>query len=494
MAGDMTDVSDAKRSFPRAGVVIAVVIILGAYALEAHARRQAIATPATHSDQAAYLAYARQMRESSYNVVGIRNRMPVFPFLLSLIYRPGLTETQSLERAQSFNVNLSILLLALVFLLFRKFFPDYHALALLVMTAFGVFLYRAGIVQGELLFYFLSFCAFVLLVRMLVAPRWWLAIPSGAAVGLAYLTKASMLPALAIWAAVFIAQTIWQFYGRSTNRGREIWSRAGLLLLVIGTFWIVVFPYVQTSKRLYGHYFYNVNSTFYMWCDSWPEAVAFTEVYSDPDRRRALQPDQIPSPAKYWREHSVQQIAQRLIGGVTTMCIRSAKVTGYYKFILLFAIAGAVLAARRRTAAARFIADRGFAAIFCALFFFVYVLLYAWYGAIITDSRFILALFLPFIFAASIFLLGVADGQTFAFRRRDIPVAKLFAGALVALALIDLGYNAMRVFRSSAERANRLRQLDVDLRCADGFQATTLPASPLYRLPCNGGLTQPRSL
>ncbi|HCP92384.1 MAG TPA: hypothetical protein DIT76_10150, partial [Spartobacteria bacterium] len=188
--------------FRRGGfIVVLVLAILGVYGLEAQARREVILTPASQDDQSAYLNYAQQMHDSSYAVIGRRNRMPVFPFLLSLIYRPGLSETQFLTRAQSFNINLSIVILLLLFLIFRKFFPTLYAIALLVMTAFGVFLYRAGLVQTEVLFYFLSFCSFLLLVRMLTAPRWWLAILGGAAIGVAHLTKASVLPALGLWAA-----------------------------------------------------------------------------------------------------------------------------------------------------------------------------------------------------------------------------------------------------------------------------------------------------
>ena len=46
-----------------------------------------------------------------------------------------------------------------------------------------MFLYRAVNAQTEVLYYFVSFCAFVLLLRMLIAPRWWLAALSGATVG-----------------------------------------------------------------------------------------------------------------------------------------------------------------------------------------------------------------------------------------------------------------------------------------------------------------------
>jgi hypothetical protein len=362
----------------------------------------------------------------------------VFPFLLSLIFRPGMDDAEFLRRAQSFNINLSILLLLLLFLIFRKFFPGYHALALLVITAFGVFLYRAPIVQAEPLFYFLSFCAFVLLVCLLVTPRWWLSILAGVTVGLAYLTKASMLPALPLWVAVFVLQMISR---TAPDRIHALARDFALLLLVLASFLVIVFPYIQTSKRLYGHYFFNVNSTFYMWCDSWPEAVAFTQIYNDPRRRRELNAEQLPSAAKYWREHSLGQIGQRAATGLATMITRSAKLTGYYKFVLVFVLAG-IFALHRRESVMDFLKERMFAATFCILFMAVYVLLYAWYGAIITDSRFILSLFLPFIFAGSAVLLRVFRKERFVICSRRVALTKLFAGTLIGLAMVDAAYNA----------------------------------------------------
>ncbi len=424
-----------------------VLAILGVYGWEAHARREVIVTSANQSDQAAYLAYAQQMHDSAYTVIGRRNRMPVFPFLLSLIYRPGLSETQFLTRAQSFNINLSILVLLLLFLIFRKFFPTFYALALLAVTAFGVFIYRSGLVQTEVLFYFISFCSFLLLVRMLIAPRWWLAILGGAVTGIAHLTKASVLPALGLWIVVFLGQILWNYHA---GRGRclsETLRRAGLLLLVVGTFSVVIFPYIRTSKQIYGHYFYNVASTFCMWTDSWPEALALIKRYDSSRGGRDFPPDQVPSPAKYWREHSAGQIAYRLGHGLKTLATRSAKATGYYKFVLLFVLTAAGIAWRQRQRARRLIAENLFAAIFCFLFFFCYLLLFAWYDAIVTDSRFILSLFLPFVFVASIFLLGLGKDRPVAIRGRQFSFIDLFAGCLVCLALTDVAYNALRICR-----------------------------------------------
>jgi hypothetical protein len=445
--GCMTSSLAVKQFLRRGGLAVVVLVILAVYGFEAHARRQLVSSPARSGDQAAYLAYAQQMYDSGYAVVGDRNRMPVFPFLLSLIYHPSLSETEFLERAQTFNVNLSILLLLLLFLIFRKFFPAFYAVALLVVTAFGVFLYRAVLAQTEVLFYFISFCGFLLLVRMLIAPRWWLAVLSGAAVGLAHLTKASVLPGLGVWVAVFLAQFFWNYRARRDTRPGNPWHRLALLLLVIGTFVAVISPYIRTSKQIYGHYFYNVNSTFTMWCDSWPEARAFLNTYGDKGKWRDLPPDQIPSPTKYWREHSVSQITHRLMSGLRGIAAQNAMAIAYYKFMFLFAATAAFLWMRHPQQAHRLIAEKPFAAAFCVLFVAVYVILYAWYNAIVSDTRFILSIFLPFVFTASIFILALGRDRTVAIAGRRLRFTQLFAWLLISLALIDVVYNAFRAYQ-----------------------------------------------
>jgi hypothetical protein len=300
------------------------------------------------------------MHDSGYAVVGDRNRSPVSPFLL---YHPGLSETQFLRRAQAFNVDLSIVLLLLLFLIFRKFFPALYAAALLAATAFGVFLYRATNAQTEVLFYFVSFCAFLLLLRMLIAPRWWLAVLCGVAMGVAHLTKASLLPALGLWVVVFVAQSFWSYRVRRDSHSRSPWHRLGLLL-VLGTFVAVIFPYVRHSKQIYGQYFDNVNSTFVMWCDSSSEAWKFLDAYGDKDKWRGLPPDQIPSLAKYWREHSASQIAHRLTHGLGDLSTQNAMAIGYYKFVILFVLTAGVLWARQPERAHRLLAEKPFAAAF----------------------------------------------------------------------------------------------------------------------------------
>jgi 4-amino-4-deoxy-L-arabinose transferase-like glycosyltransferase len=421
-------------------VALLLLLVLTIYGFEAHARRREKSAPAVLGDQNAYLGYARHLYESNYTVIEDRNRMPVYPFLLSLTYRPGMTEGEFLVRAQTFTVNLSIVLLFLLFLIFRRFFPPLHSLAMLAATAFGVFLYRAERAQVEPLFYFVSFCAFVLFLRMFAQPQWWLALLAGAVTGLAHLTKASVLPALVLWAVVFAAEPLWAI--RSNH-----WRRLALLALVLAAFLAVVFPYIQTSKRIYDAYFYNVNSTFVIWCDSSTEGYEFLSAYGDKDQWRALPAEQLPSFRKYWREHSMGQMVGRIAHGALDLLTQNARAIGYYKFVIALLVAGAILCVRQRQRAREFLAAHSFAAIFCLLFFAGYFLLYAWYDKIINDSRFILSIFLPFLFTSAILVLRLGRGRVVWLANRQMAFEEFFPFLLLGLALIDVVYNAPSLFR-----------------------------------------------
>jgi hypothetical protein len=426
------------RFFRGRTAIVGLLAILILYAFEAYARNREHSTPAILGDQSAYLGYARHLYESNYTITEDRNRMPVYPFLLSLIYRPGMSEGEFLVRAQTFTVTLSILLLALLFLIFRRFFPPWPALGLLATTAFGVFIYRAGKAQVELLFYFVSFAAFVLLLQLFVRPRWWLAVLAGATTGLAHLTKASVLPGLAIWAAVFAAGIIW-----NADRLR----RLAVLMLVVGSFFAVIFPYIQTSKRIYDSYFYNVNSTFVMWCDSSTEAFEFLDKHGDKDQWREVPPDERPSLRKYWREHSVAQMAGRIWNGSLDLVTRNARAIGYYKFVVALLIAAIVLGLQRHRQARTRLAGHRFTATFVLLFLAGYFVLYAWYDGISNDTRFVLSIFLPFVFSVSFFILRLGGDGKISMAGRQFRFDEVFGALLLALAMIDVLYNAPSLLR-----------------------------------------------
>ena len=430
-----------NKFFGRYGVTFALLAILALYGFTAHSRRERIATPASSGDQAAYMAYARQMYESNYAVIGQRNRMPIYPFLLSLIYQPGMDEEQFLQSAQAFNVNLSIVLLLILFVIFRRFFSALHALALVTATAFGVFLYRAPYAQTEVVFYFASFCAFLLLLQMLIAPRWWLAVAGGIMIGLAYLMKASILPTLVLWGAVFLAQSLWCFFNDRCGGASAFWKRIGFLVIVISAFTAVILPYIRTNKRVFGQYLYNESSTFVMWCDSWPEGKDFLDTYGPGGKWRTLPPDQIPSATKYWREHSIAQIVQRLVKGLVDLVGLKMQIIGYYKFVALLLLTAVVLWIRRRERGNEVLGRKSFATAFCFLFLMMYIVLYAWYGAIVKDSRFILSIFLPSALAISLFIDAMGRDRSIVIAGGRYSFMPLFSVILAGLALVDLVYN-----------------------------------------------------
>ena len=55
-----------------------------------------------------------------------------------------------------------------------------------------------------------------------------------------------------------------------------------------------------------------MNSTFFMWCDSWGEASAFAEAHDIATEYPNAPPDEIPGPLNYWRSHTTSQIGARM--------------------------------------------------------------------------------------------------------------------------------------------------------------------------------------
>ncbi len=435
----------------RRGIVwLALLGILAIYLLEGHARRVTIQTLRSQGDQGAYLDFARDLHRTDYAFVGGRNRMPVYPFLLTFVYEDGMSEEQFLARAQSFNVNLSAGILLVLFLLLRRYFNDLWCISLVAMTAFAVFLKRSVLVQTEVLFYLLVFILFLMFWRLIVSPNWRTAIFAGALLGIAHLTKASVLPLLVLWATVVAAQTIWDFCERSANSSQQ-WMRLACVPIVIVCFLAVTFQYLQTSKRIFGRYFYNVNSTFYFWTDSWEEAESLTKAHGDREGWPKIPADQIPSPAKYWREHSISDIGLRITKGIVRVLTKNAKLTDYYKYGVLFGATTAFLIIRRRRQFLDLVSRQPFVTLFITGFFSGYLLLYAWYVPISSDSRFSLSLFLPFIFVTSKMILHFGGEISVAARGKAYRFANLFASVVLAMAALDIAYNAVRLLPSGSD-------------------------------------------
>ena len=94
------------------------------------------------------------------------------------------------------------------------------------------------------------------------------------------------------------------------------------------------------------------------------------------------------------------------------------------------------------------IAQNPFGAAWAFLFCAMFVVLFAWFDTITSDTRFILTIFLPIVFTASTFLLAVGGDHTFSVAGRRLPLVTAFSGVLLSLSSLDVLYNAWRNFGS----------------------------------------------
>lgn len=154
------------------------------------------------SDQSAYMAFAQKAHQTQFAYTGQRNRVPLYPYLQALFYDLSLGDRDFFEQGKRVNIVLSIILLAWLYVVFRKYFPQHRATILTLITAVGLFVFKAGYFTAELLYYTLSFLGLLGLGVMLHSPTLWAALSTGVVLSLAYLTKTSILPTVVLFVAI----------------------------------------------------------------------------------------------------------------------------------------------------------------------------------------------------------------------------------------------------------------------------------------------------
>ncbi len=419
----------------------ALAILLALAALVFFERAQTngrlVNTRVSRTDQGAYINYAIKLKASGYQEVGSRNRMPLYPLLLSVQLAPEDTQHTFFERGKTFNILLALAGLAGISAVYLNCFPRHHALNLVFLTAFTVFLFKAPHVQAEILYYLLTFAVFLAFWRLFRKPSLPLAVLSGILAGLGHLTKASVLPGVFCFAVFYVLDAVWRNHPRSARPVR----RVALACMAVGAFLAVIFPYISKSKEIYGHYFYNVNSTFYFWCDSWDDAVARTKKAGDRSGWPDLRPEDTPSAANYLRTHSAGQILQRIGKGVMTVNYSMRKSYGYYGLLWTYTICAGLLLFWKKKLLWRLFLRRPMPVLALAAYFSGYFLLIAWYSQIIDGNRFILGLFLPWLFTLSVFLVRFTRRERISLSGFSLPVPAIFNTVISLWLFIEILVN-----------------------------------------------------
>lgn len=407
-------------------------------------------------DQSAYMGYAKKMYATQGNYPGDGARAPLYPTLLATQYSPGLSEETFFERGKQLNIILSIVLLAGLYLIFLHYLQPFTAINLFLITTFTVFVFKAPYFQPELLYYFVSFCAFLGMLKLLIEPEWRLGVLTGELLGFAHLIKPSVLPAIGIFGVVYVVQ--WAFRAHTIRHQvpipmpatsgnqpllkpvplhqgclqltlllplsgserelggevdcckshpitRQTFQPAGRpFLCLILMFLLVGTPQFYRNKQTFGSYFYNVNSTFYMWYDSWAEVAQGTRAHGDREGWPDMPADQIPTPASYLHTHSPHDIVQRFRTGFKESKLKHCEEFnyGYCRYVRLYSRAALILGILALPVWG--IKRYFFAGVFCLLYFAAYMLLYAWFVPINGGQRFMLSLFLPFMFLMALII------------------------------------------------------------------------------------------
>jgi hypothetical protein len=439
-------------------IVLFLLVALAVFWNRAAVQGRAVNTNMDSTDQSAYMKQAIDQRLTDFAYVNPRNRMPLYPGLLALFMDKGeltaLRETHPenreffrracagfFETGKKINTVLAVGLLVFLAVVFLRKFPPHHALNIWTLAAFGVIVFKAPWVQAELLYYFLTFSAFLVCWRLFGRPDFLLAILGGALLGLGHLTKASVLPGVLVFVVFYPLDALWRGF-RRTGRGDTanpvggapecprpwggVLRRVAVAGLVAAAYLAVIGPYILQSKRMFGSYFYNVNSTFYMWCDSWKEAKASTGGEDRKGFPDHIPRDQLPSLSKYLKTHTAGQIVMRPIKGISVVFNSMMRAYGYLGPCLAYLGFAVVVAAWKWRLVRRLISRRPVPLLALLAYFCGYYLLFAWYSPIINGNRFVLGLFLPFLFSVSVVIVRLAPRVRWAWRGRRLPLLTAF--------------------------------------------------------------------
>lgn len=386
------------------------------YVLAANEHAERINLSKARGDQSGYLWDAQNVYKNWHGeqppiVIGERNRMPVYAGVLALVWDPNQTNDEFFEVGRRANIYLSLGLIALLGGTLLVLLPLHAAVNLTGVVAFGYFIFKAGYTQSELLFYFLFFLTFLGCWRLLSSDPgrrlFGTALVTGVLAAVSHLTKAAMAPFVAIFLGVHAGRSVWAF---ATARGSASPGATAALLrqtltavVVSAAFVGVLWPYLSTSKRVFGHYFYNVNSTFYVWYDNWPQASVGTRLHGDGVGWPTMPAADLPSASRYWREHSLGQITARIGRGLEDIALRSYTTYGYFKYLALYVAMLVALVVTRRQILIAMAKERAWLALFLATYGVVYILATAFYEPTsgTGTARFFLAHVLPFLYAAT---------------------------------------------------------------------------------------------
>jgi len=437
-------------------IIAAVVVILTLFLWGTYHQGLNVNIKISRADQWAYMEYAQALQQSNFKFVGDRNRMPVYPALMSFFYKEGM----SFEVFHRYGIvvggTIALVVAAVAFFIFHKVSSLFDASIATLVTMFSVLAYKAPYFQADVLFYGITLILFYLLISMIRRPRIWTALLAGITAAIGHLTKASVLPTILLAGICVLMcgsmDNKCQKNGgerEPTRRSRTKYFLTHFLyvLILISSFLVIVFPYIQTSKKIFGRYFYNVNSTFYLWYDSWDEARNGTKAHGDRVGWPDMPEDQIPSFQKYIREHSIEDIGNRIVKGSEEQWDRIIHSFGYAEFLAIYGFLILIIIGQNLNWFRSVLSRTSPSLLLFLLGYFAgYIFLNIWFTPLADGTRFMLALFLPALFILlSLISRAQSDDLRINFFGREFPISIVSKIVLLYLIVYLIFFYPVRV-------------------------------------------------
>lgn len=369
-------------------VALAALAIWYVQAAVAHGRARN--TIVEYNDQRVYLNYANSFAVSGTNFMTPRMRMPLYGWILSTA-APGKWQGYDQEgfflKAQKFNVGLSLVCLVVMFLFLRRWLGDWFGLCLILLAAFQLYLLRSAYVQPEILLTTIITITIAQLVETLRDPRWWNAALSGFLLCAWFLTKASAQGALGIFGLVLICKWI------TAPRGTR-WLCFCAGVIVLAAYLLPMSPYLHTSWKVFGSPFYNAQSKYYMWGEDKDDKHYLQSLHLDVDLTELpADPSSLPSAGRYLKEHTYEEIKQRLLKGLEVMFKLAFTDYPALYFMLAFWSGVLIWASCRRWPDTVFALWRfRWQVLFVAAFLSVFTLLFGWFSPIQVGPRLLVSI------------------------------------------------------------------------------------------------------
>jgi len=336
-------------------------------------------------DQTAYMQEAIRWKESGYTEPLVRNRMPLYLFIISLLHREEMETHEFFQTVKTFNIYLSLVMLLLIWRLFRKHFSFALCVNLITALGFLLFAYKAPYVQCEILHFSLFLFLFVAMYEQLGHPTIKRGFLIGFLAALSYMTKASML----LMMCSFVLSSF--FAGKQLlDTKRRVLQSSFISLFV---FLVLISPYLHHNLKAYGSLFYNDSTSYVMWSESWTEALDNFSHYREGHSGGNLPEDIATGPRSYLRIHGIHHMLLREWQGLKKMTNLFLHSSYGFQYVLSF-LAFIALFTSFATSLRKIFSHLPWPKIiFSTLVLVIYSLAIAWYLQIDDGLRFLAPLY-----------------------------------------------------------------------------------------------------